>query len=57
LAAGCGDIGHLRLPGTKIHGELESDNDMEEENTPEWMVLDYQEEKQWIRDFSERYEA
>jgi hypothetical protein len=57
LAAGYGDIGHLRLPGTKIHRSLGSDVDEteKEENAPEWMALDYQEDEQWVDDFGMEY--
>jgi hypothetical protein len=46
LAAGYGNVGHLRLPDTNIHGELDSENETEDENAPDWMVLDNQEDEQ-----------
>lgn len=58
LAAGLGDVGHLRLPGTKIHRTVGDvvDGSEKEENAPEWMGLDYQEDEQWINDFGMEYE-
>lgn len=56
LVGGYGNVGHLRLPGTKIHRGLESEAD-EEKNAPEWMVLDYQENEQWIKNYETQYES
>lgn len=59
LAAGHGDVGYLRLPVTKSHDEMKrEDLDIDEENAPErQMVLDDQEDEQWVKEFREQYES
>ena len=57
LVGGYGNVGHLRLPGTKIHRELERESEIDEKNPPEWMVLDYQEDEQWIKNHETQYES
>ena len=57
LAAGHGNVGHLRLLGDKIHRTLkaivmddeeESEEECEEIIAPSWMVLDVGEEEKWV---------
>lgn len=46
LAAGHGNVGHLRLPGTTIHRGLTSESETEEESAPDWMVSDCEEDEE-----------
>ena len=57
LAAGFGDVGHLRRTGTKIHREGEIKEVEKDSVAPDWMVLDYQEDEHWIREYGTRYES
>ena len=57
LMSGFGNVGHLRLPGTKIHRGLEKESDNEEDNAPDWMVLDSQEDEQRVKNNARQYES
>ena len=55
LAAGYGNVGHLRLPGTKIHRGLTSYNEMKEESGSKWMVSEDMKDESWEKKYKEEY--
>lgn len=57
MAAGYGSVGHLRLPGTKIHRALTSESETDEESAPDWMGLDYEEDEESVEEHEEHYES
>ena len=55
---GYGNMRHLRLSRTKIHRGLkrESETDVKK-NASKWMILNYQENEQWIKNYETQYES
>jgi hypothetical protein len=56
LADGYGDVGHLRRDGNSIHRTLPA-GDSEKEAASSWMVLDYDEEEEWLKEHGGEYES
>ena len=58
LAAGKGNVGHLRLPGDKIHRVLPPSTGVsgeDESEVPEWMVMDEKDEAEWLSEKASGY--